>query len=345
MSAHLSRRAMMAALPAAAFAGSACATVPRRQHPTIGQIVVDGVATDDLIEPGPQIEKLADGFHWSEGPVWIPDGAGYLLFSDVPQNRIHRWSEADGLSTWMDPSGLAGPVPDGFREPGSNGLIRGPAGSILMADCGNRAVARVNLRTQQKTLLATQYQGKRFSSPNDLVLASDGAIYFTDPPYGLSEGDASPMKETSFNGVYRLAPDGTISLIHDGLSRPNGIALSPDQRVLYVANSDPDHAVILRFDLDASGRASNPRELIDVTDLVKEGKPGLPDGLKVADNGILFATGPGGVLLLHPEGRLLGTIDVGGPIANCAFGDDGRTLYMTAGDKLCRVRLQVSGPI
>ena len=337
----LSRRVVLGG--AAAFSTAACAPVaPAARYPAVGHIVRDDPALDRLIAPGTVIEKLAAGFTWSEGPVWIADGR-YLLFSDVPRNRIHRWSPSDGASVFMAPSGYDGPEPWGFREPGSNGLIAGPAGSILMADHGNRAIARVDLATRAKTLLATQYEGRRFNSPNDLVRAANGAVFFTDPPYGLTDMDQSPLKELPFNGVYRLDPDGQVTLLEDGLTFPNGVALSPDQRTLYVSVSDPKRAVIMAYDLNAAGRLSGGRVLRDFTAMVGPSAPGLPDGLAVDALGHLFATGPGGVHVLTPDGRSLGRIDTGTAAANCKFGEDGRTLFITSGPFLARLRTLTQG--
>lgn len=342
---NLSRRTVITG--AAALSASACQSVPMpvaaKAYPSVGRIVRNDPALDRLIAPDARIEKLAEGFSWSEGPVWFADG-DYLLFSDVPQNRIHRWSEADGASVFMAPSGYDGPDPSGFREPGSNGLIAGPAGLILMADHGNRAIARVDLATRAKTLLATRYAGKAFNSPNDLVQARGGAIFFTDPPYGLKDMDQSPLKEQPYNGVYRLDPDGTVTLLVDDLTFPNGVALSPDQRTLYVAVSDPARAVIMAYDLSAAGAVSGGRVLRDFTALVGASAPGLPDGLAVDAEGHLFATGPGGVHILTPEGRSLGRIDTGTAAANCKFGGaDGTTLFITSGPFLARLQTRTRG--
>lgn len=308
----------------------------------IGQIHREAPALDALIAPGTPIEKLAEGFRWSEGPVWIGQG-DYLLFSDVPANKIHRWSEADGISVFLDPSGYDGPQPEGFREAGSNGLIRGPGNSILMADHGNRALAQVDLATKKKTFLATRYQGKRFNSPNDLVRASNGAIYFTDPPYGLEGMDQSPLKELAHNGVYRLDPDGSITLLDDSLSFPNGVILSPDERTLYVAVSDPKRAIWMAYALDASGGIASKRVFADATADHAAGLPGLPDGMAIDQRGNLFATGPGGVLVFSPDGKRLGRIDTGTAVANLAFAEDGRTLYLTSNNMLVRLRTRTKG--
>lgn len=310
--------------------------------PPLGTLHRDTSRIDAIIAPGTPIERLAEGFRWTEGPVWIAEGR-YLLFSDVPQNRMHRWSERDGASVFLEPSGYAGTDKTIFREPGSNGLIRGPGNSILMADHGNRAVARLDLATKSKTFLATHYKGKRFNSPNDLVRAANGAIYFTDPPYGLNGLNASPHKELPHNGVYRLDPDGEVTLLEGSMSFPNGIILSPDERTLYVANSDPERAVIMAFALDEAGAIASERVFADMTALAKSGLPGLPDGMAVDEHGNLFATGPGGVHIFDPAGTRLGRIETGTAIANCAFGEDGRTLFLASNNILARMRTRVRG--
>jgi gluconolactonase len=295
-----------------------------------------------MIAAGTAIERLADGFQWSEGPVWIPEG-GYLLLSDVPANKMYCWSERDGLSVFLEPSGYAGSEVGIFREPGSNGLILGDGNTILLADHGNRAVARMDLGTRSKTFLATHFGGKRFNSPNDLVRASDGSIYFTDPPYGLEGLNRSPHKEIPFNGVYHLLPSGEVELLDDRLTFPNGIILSPDGRTLYVAVSDPDAAQIQAYSLDRSGRPTSRRLFADMTELARGGLPGLPDGMAIDAEGNLYATGPGGVHVFSPEGVRFGRIDTGTAIANCAFGEDGKTLFLASSHFLARLRTEVAG--
>ncbi len=319
-------------------------TVEQRgpSYEEIGRIHTEASALDRLVPADAPIEKLAQGFTWSEGPVWVEEGR-YLLFSDVPANKMYRWSETDGVSVFLDPSGYDGPATAAFREPGSNGLIRGPKGTILMADHGNRAVARLDLATKRKTFLATEYRGKRFNSPNDLVLASNGAIFFTDPPYGLTGLNRSPLKEIPFNGIYRLDPNGTVSLIDDSMTFPNGIILSPDERTLYVANSDPERPIWMAYSLEADGRVTSKRVFADVAVDVRAGMPGLPDGMAIDREGNLFATGPGGVHVFAPDGRRLGRIDTGTAVANCAFGEDGRTLFLASNNMLARVRTRTIG--
>jgi gluconolactonase len=322
---------------ALAIAGCTAGSIQAGAHDRIGAIHREAPGLDSLVAADAAIEKLAEGYGWAEGPVWIPADGGYLLFTDVPGNRIHRWSEADGASIFLDPAGLAGDTA-GFREPGANGLIRGPGNTVLLADHGNRGLASLDLATRQKRMIATHFQGRRFSSPNDLVLAAGGAIYFTDPPYGLEGLDDSPLKEQPHNGVYRLDPDGSVHLLDDSLSFPNGIILSPDGRTLYVANSDPQRAIWVAYTLDDDGDVASRRIFGDVTSEVGPERPGLPDGIAIDVAGNLFATGPGGVIVFAPDGTRLGRIDTGTAVANCTFGGaDGSTLYLASHNMLARV--------
>jgi gluconolactonase len=244
----------------------------------------------------------------------------------------------------MKPSGYAGTDTAIFREDGSNGLIPGDKpGTILMADSGSRGIARLDLATKKKTFLTTIYQGKKFNSPNDLVLARDGSIWFTDPPYGLKNINKSPAKEMPFNGVYRLLPNGDVQLIDGSLTFPNGIGLSPDQRTLYVSVSDPDQAKIYAYSLDATGKVLIRRVFADMTALVKQGLPGLPDGMKIDVHGNLFASGPGGIHILSPKGVELGLIKTDVTSENCAFGEDGGTLFIASTHSVLRVRTKTRG--
>ena len=322
--------------------GCMTAQTPAQSYPAIGRIEATSPHFTALLNANTAIEKLAEGYQWSEGPVWIPNG-DYLLFSDVPANKMFRWSEADGVSVFLDPSGYDGPEPDDFREPGTNGLIRGPGNTILAADHGSRALVRIDLATKQKTPIVERFEGKRFNSPNDLVLAKNGAIYFTDPPYGLEGLNDSPLKELPFNGVFRLDPNGTMTLVHKGLSFPNGVILSPDEKTLYVANSDPQRAVIVAFDVQADGSLARERIFADLTAQAKAGAKGLPDGMAMDRAGNLFATGPGGVLVFAPDGTQLGLIETGTAVANVTFGEDGKTLFLTSHNMLARLRTRTTG--
>ncbi len=311
---------------------------------TIGQVERLDPALDDLIARDVKIEVLADGFDWSEGPLWLPSEK-CVIFSDVPTNKIHRWSEQDGLSVYLTPSGYTGDVPRG-EELGSNGLLLDQEGRLVICQHGDRRMARMDAPLGKPAAkfitIVDQYQGKRFNSPNDAVYHSSGALYFTDPPYGMPKRFDDQNRELDFQGVFRLDADRTLTLLTKELRAPNGIAFSPDEKRLYVAQSDPKKAIWMAYNVAEDGSIAGGRVFFDATRLVGKG-PGLPDGLKVDAAGNLFATGPGGVLVISPEGKHLGTIHTGTAIANCAFGDDGRTLYMTCDMYLCRIRLKTIG--
>jgi gluconolactonase len=334
---ELSRRHLLAGMAVLPLTGGLA------RAETVGGIQRLDPELDRILDPHTPIEVIATGIQWAEGPVWVPKG-GYLLFSDPPANVAYRWKAGEGKTAFLKPSGLAGPIPTGVREAGSNGMVLDGQGRLVMADSGTRAIARVDLATKRKTILADRFGGKRFNSCNDLVIARSGAIYFTDPPYGLAEGDTSPLKEQPHNGVYRWTPDGKVALIDASLTRPNGIGLSPDGRTLYVSNSDEARPVIMAYALGAGGLPSGaPRLFCDQSAGVAAKLPGLPDGMKVARTGHLFASGPGGIHILAPDGRRLGVIATGKAAANCAFGEDGRTLFVTSSDMVVRLRLKIAG--
>lgn len=307
---------------------------------TFGTIERLDPGLDRLIAPGANIEKLAQGFDWSEGPVWLKRER-CLVFSDVPKNVVYRWKAGHGISVFLQPSGYTGPMQRG-GEPGSNGLTVDSQGRLVLCQHGDRCVGRLD-KDGRITPLADRYQGRRFNSPNDLVFHSNGDLYFTDPPYGLEKGNDDPKKELPFNGVYRFKPSGELTLLIQDLTFPNGIAFSPDERTLYVAVSDPKRAVVMAYAVQSDGTATGGRVLFDATSMVGATRKGLPDGLKVDRNGNIFTTGPGGVLILSPEGKHLGTINTGEATANCAWGDDGSVLYITADMFLCRVKTLTRG--
>lgn len=319
--------------------------------PTVGSIERLDPRFDALVPPNAVIEVIASGFAWSEGPVWVTSATGglptgCLLFSDIPHNRIHRWQPGKGLDVFMEPAGFTGPAEYG-RERGSNGLTLDREGRLICCEHGDRRVSRLEPAGGKQTL-ADSYRGKRLNSPNDVAVHSSGAIYFTDPPYGLPQGWDDPRRELDFCGVYKLAPDGVLTLGCDTMTRPNGIAFSPDEQTLYVAQSDPKAPIWRAFGVAPDGTLTDGktggRVFFDATALAQT-RRGLPDGLKVDAAGNLFATGPGGVLILAPDGAHLGTLLTGQATANCAFGDDGQTLYITADSHLCRVRLATKGPL
>ncbi len=322
--------------------GAACGTPADAQQPraTIGGVHRADPRLDALVEPGATLEVLAEGFEWTEGPVWVSNG-GYLLFSDIPRNTIYRWKEGEGLSVFMRPAGYSGPEPFG-DELGTNGLLLDAAGNLVAASHGDRGMVRIDTVKFTKTPLAERYDGKRLNSPNDAVYHSNGDLYFTDPSYGLRGLDDSPVKELPFNGVYRLSADGAVTLLTDTLSFPNGIAFSPDERTLYVAISGPQ-SYWAAYDVQPDGTLARGRVFYDAAALRTEGRRGGADGMAVDVHGNLFATGPGGVVVFSPDGTYLGTIETGQATANVTFGDDGSTLYVTADMYLARIPTKTKG--
>ena len=308
----------------------------------LGTIERKDPAFDKLIPKDAVIEILAEGFDWSEGPVWVKEkDGGHLLFSDIPKNMIWKWSAKDGLKEFLKPSGYTGATKFTGKEPGSNGLTLDKAGKLILCQHGDRRVSRLD--DGKFVTLADKYDGKRLNSPNDLAYKSNGDLYFTDPPYGLPGQMQDKSKELDFQGVYRLDAKGNLTLLTKEMSRPNGIAFSPDEKTLYVANSDPDKAYWKAFPVKPDGTLGEGKVLFDTTEWVKAKKPGLPDGMKVDADGNLFATGPGGVVVLSKDGKHLGTLATGVPTANCGWGDDGRTLYITADKRLVRVKTTTKG--
>jgi gluconolactonase len=300
---------------------------------------------DKLVPPDAKFEKLADGYKWVEGPVWNRK-ENYLLFSEIPSNTIYKWKEGGGATLFLRPSGYTGKEPFPGPEPGTNGLTFDSAGLLVACEHGDRRVSRLEADGKTKTTLADKFEGKRLNSPNDLVYLSNGDLYFTDPPYGLpKQSMEDPRVELDFCGVYRLDKNNELTLLTKEITRPNGIAFSPDEKKLYVASSDRERAIWMVYDLKPDGTITNGKVFFDATAWAKEGKPGLPDGMKVDQDGNIFATGPGGVHIFAPDGTHLGTFDTGVPTSNCAWGDDGSTLYITANSALLRVKLTTKGKI
>lgn len=303
---------------------------------TLGSIARLDEEINQLIAEDASIEILADGFNWAEGPVWVAE-LNSVLFTDVPENKLYRWEETKGLSVYLNPSGYTGYAPN-KKKSGGNGLILDGEGNLLIAQHGDRRIARVNAPLKNPGSFETivdRFEGKRFHSPNDLVLHSNGDLYFTDPPYGLN-GDDDPLRELKTNGVYRLDGDGKISLVYSQLNRPNGLAFSPDEKTLYVANSDAKRNLWMAFDV-VDGKLLNERVFFDATSM---NLAGLADGMKVNSKGYVFATGPGGVLVFNSKGKHLGTILTEVRTANCAFNEDESVLYMTSDRYLTRIKLK-----
>jgi gluconolactonase len=294
-------------------------------------------AFDRIVPRGSRMEKLAGGFQFTEGPVWHPDG--YLLFSDPNANTIYRWSPEGTVSVFRTKSGYSGFDIGRYRQPGSNGLTLDPDGLLTINEHGNRRVTRLE-RTGKITVLADRYEGKRLNSPNDLVYRSDGALFFTDPPFGLPETFEDPAKELPFSGVYVLK-NGRLKLLTKELSGPNGIALSPDEKYLYVGNWDLARKVLMRYDVSIDGTLANGKVFYDFT---SDPEPVALDGIKVDVEGNVYVSAPGGVWILSPAGKPLGRILPPEHDANFAFGDaDGKSLYLTASTGLYRIRVNIPG--
>ncbi|NQU54721.1 MAG: SMP-30/gluconolactonase/LRE family protein [Bacteroidetes bacterium] len=305
------------------------------------KIIVDNPRIYEIIPENAKIEILAEGFEWTEGPLWL-EKENKLIFSDIPPNSIFEWTEKSGVKLYMKPSGYTNKKPRG-GEVGSNGLLLSPEGDLILCQHGDRRIAKMtssikNPKAEFETL-SDSYKGKKLNSPNDAVYSKNGNLYFTDPPYGLELNMEDPTKEIDSQGVYKLNKNGEVTLLTKELSRPNGIAFSPDESKLYVANSDPEKAIWMVYDVTNTGLIENGKVFYDVTDKTKTLK-GLPDGMKVHPKGWIFATGPGGVLIFTPEGEHLGTIFTGEATANCTFNHDYSVLYMTADDYLLRVKLR-----
>ena len=306
------------------------------QDKFIGSVERLSPEIDNLIEKSAKIEILADGFEWSEGPVWSSQ-LNSVLFSDVPENVIYSWNEDKGLGTFTRPIGYSGKVPN-LKKAGTNGLTIDADGNLIICMHGDRKITRLEkLNINRKVTLVNSFDGNLLNSPNDLVYDSKGNLYFTDPPYGLLEGDNDKLKEIEFNGVYKVSPNGDIEVLVKNLTRPNGISISNDEKILYVANSDKNNPVIMQYDLSEEG-AKNPSIFFDGRELTKK-DIGLFDGLKVHPTGNVFATGPGGVLVIKENGEHIGTIRTEVRTANCAFDENYQYLYMTSDMFLTRIKL------
>lgn len=318
-----------------------CATIQAKSVLPEQPVIMLKPAMQQVVASDAKLEVLAEGFRWSEGPIAEP-GSGDILFSDVPENKVYRWNKAQGLTVYLQPSGYTGLHPQNNRQQGANGLIFNQQNQLVLAQHGDRRLALLtgfDNGVPQYQSLVTAFNGKLLNSPNDLVQHSSGAYYFTDPPYGLAGGDSSAEKQLSVNGVYRLGSADKLTLLIDNLTRPNGLAFSPDEKWLYVANSDKSAAKWWRYAVKADGSLGQGELLFDATAQAQQ-QNGLPDGLKVLPSGILLATGPGGVWVISPGGEHLGTIQTGVAAANVALSSDNQWLYITATNYLLRIALQ-----
>ncbi|PYV28205.1 MAG: SMP-30/gluconolactonase/LRE family protein [Acidobacteria bacterium] len=302
------------------------------------EIIRNDPAFDAIVGPNPKIYKLAEGFKFTEGPIWVRDGK-YLLFSDPNNNTIYKYASDGSLSVFLEKSGYDGADIAEYGQPGSNGLTLDPQNRLTINQHGNRRVIRLE-KDGQVTVLADRYEGKRLNSPNDLVYRSDGTLFFTEPPFGLPKFFDDPRKELPYSGVFSLH-QGELKLVSQDLSGPNGLAFSPDEKYLYVDNWDLKKAVIMRYEVRPDGTLANGRVFLDTT-----GEPGEDawDGMKVDQQGNLYVSGQRGVWIISPEGKHLGTIIAPMHPHNMAWGDDdGRTLYLCARTGLYRIRLNIPG--
>lgn len=305
---------------------------------SVGSVERIDPALDNLIDRSATVEILSDGYEWSEGPVWVEE-ENMLLFSDVPTNTVYKWTERDSIEVFLKPSGYTGDKASGSREEGSNGLALDPQGKLVLCQHGDRRLAALEapLNAPESTFstLADNYDGNKFNSPNDVAIRKNGDYFFTDPPYGLP---ADATQEIPFQGVYKLS-DGTVTLLVDSITRPNGIAFTPDEKTLIIANSDRAKAVWYAYELSADDQLVHGRIFHDATEAGRS-EPGLPDGLKIDRAGNVFATGPGGVWVFNADAKLLGKIKLPVPSANCAFSPDEKTLYITADNYLLRMKMR-----
>jgi len=318
---------------------------PSKEIKTTGSIERIDPSLESILTTDAKIEIIADGFDWAEGPLWIDD-RNMLLFSDVPKNTVFKWTEKKGVETYLMPSGYTGPK-NVSNEPGSNGLLLDDKGYLILCQHGDRRLAMMDAPIDSPkaefVTIADKFNGKKINSPNDAAFYK-GDFYITDPPYGLANGEKDSLKEIPFQGVYRTDVNGNVTLLIDSLTRPNGIAFSPDGNYLYVANSDPAKARWYRYSVvrDNEGNfisLTAGKIFYDATSLTATEK-GLPDGMKVDQNGTIFASGPGGVFIFNPEGKLLGKIKLEDPASNTALSGDQKTLFVTNDMNILRIKLR-----
>lgn len=313
-----------------------CKSQPER----IGYVEKLDPALDEVIDAQAEVEIIAEGFEWTEGPLWLAK-ENMLLFCDIPANTIYKWTASKGKEVYLTPSGYTSTVKRG-GEVGSNGLLLDNQGRLILCQHGDRRIARMNAPLSSPkpdfTTLADRYNGKRFDSPNDAVITSNGDIYFTDPPYGLEKNAEDENKEAPYQGVYKLSADGRLTLLIDSITRPNGIAFLPGEKQLIIANSDAAKPYWYIYDLAGNDSLTNGRIFYDATEAGKQ-QPGLPDGLKIDSQGIVYATGPGGVWIFHKTGKLLGRIRINALTSNCTISAD-RVLYLTADMYVLKVPLK-----
>jgi gluconolactonase len=311
----------------------------QKTYPTIGKIISYDNSFAKLVSADAKIEVLASNIIWAEGPVWVKDG-GYLLFSDAPRNTIFKWDgrEKVELTEFIKPSGYTG-LGQYSDEPGSNGLTINHDGELVACEHGDRRVTKMNLKLGGKVALADKWQGKRLNSPNDICQHSNGTYFFTDPPYGLPGRDKDTAnRELKENGVYCIFPDGTVKQIISNLVKPNGIALSPDEKLLYISQSDGKEPYIMAYLLKKDGTVGDGKVFFDFSKHKEQLGSASSDGIKPDADGNMYAAAANGVVVISPQGKLLGKIETGVPTSNCAFGQD-NYLYITAEHYVCRIKV------
>jgi gluconolactonase len=310
-------------------------------YKTTGSIERLDSLLDAVLDKDAKAEIIAEGFEWCEGPLWVA-AQNMLLFSDVPRDTVYKWTEEKGKEVYLTPSGYTGTIPRG-GEMGSNGLLLDPNGNLVLCQCGNRQMSRMDAPLDKPAAryisLATHYKGKKFSSPNDAVFNAAAELFFTDPPYGLeSQSDNDPKKEIPWNGVYKVKTNGEVILLVDSIPRPNGIAFLPGEKQLLIACSDPAKPNWYIYDI--SGDSLTNGRIFYSTANERKGLKGLPDGLKVNSKGIIFASGPGGIWIFNSEAKLLGKIKLEESASNVALSADEKTIYITNDMQVLRVKLK-----
>ncbi len=311
------------------------------EYPKTGSVDRFHPSLDKIVAPGERPEIIAEGFDWSEGPLWLPKQE-MLIFSDIPKNAIYQWTEKDSLKLYLKPSGYTDSIPRG-GETGSNGLLLNPKGKLVLCQHGDRRMAimdaPLNAPAPEFTTLISSWDKKRFNSPNDAVFSKRGDLFFTDPAYGMEFRFKDPKREMDFTGVFKFSVEGEISLLTDQLSAPNGIGLSPDEKNLYVANSGGgEKSIWMIYEFAEDGSLANGKVFHDAS-VASDSLRGAPDGLVVRNDGIIFATGPGGVWIFTPEGENLGIVKTGQATSNCTLDSDNQYLYMTADMYVMRIKL------
>lgn len=323
-------------LSAQAASGRPAAKNPVPISSTTADIERLDPAINALVPRNAKLEKVATGFGFTEGPVWRP-GMG-LWFSDLTEDVVRQWSPDGKVLVILRPMGFPARMWGGRGLVGPNAMVADKDGAILLCEHANRRIVRIT-KDMLISVVVDNYQGKRLNSPNDLVYKSDGSLYFTDPPYGLPQEQTDSAKELPFNGVFRLA-HGKLQVLIKDLDDPNGIAFSPDEKTLYVDNSDPKRKIWMMYDVAPDGTVRNGRVMADATSSKGAGNP---DGMKLDSQGNIYSAGPGGLWIFSPKGNHLGTIETPEVVANCAWGDDGKTLYIVARTSVYRIRLSVPG--